>query len=180
MQAVESTREFKPNLILDYCAGQGTKTRQLALMHPNATIIATDTHTGRRTALRTATTGMPNVRVVEPQQAGEQTYDLILLDVPCSNTGVLARRPEARYRYTQQSVGDLVQLQRQIIQQVLPWLGDAGLLLYSTCSIEPSENHNQIKRLVKQGAVCLHEHQHWPQGSADTYTDASYHALLRL
>ncbi|MEM9347658.1 MAG: transcription antitermination factor NusB [Planctomycetota bacterium] len=178
--AVHSTKGQQPASILDYCAGQGTKTRQLALLHPDARITATDTHPVRREALRDAMADLANVTVIEPDQASAQVYDLILLDVPCSNTGVLARRPEARYRYTQQSLGELVKLQREIIGQARAWLAEDGLLLYSTCSIEPPENQNQIKRLIKQGAELLHEHQQMPQGIGDTYTDGSYHALVRI
>lgn len=169
-----------PAKVLDYCAGKGTKTRQIALAFPDAQVTATDTHPGRREELRTATAGLPNVTVVEPDRAGDQQYDLVLLDVPCSNTGVLARRPEARYRYTQQALGELVTLQRQIIDQATAWLTPGGLLLYSTCSVEPPENHKQAKRLVRQGAALLHEHQQLPVGSGDTYTDGSYHALLKV
>ena len=178
--AVQSTSDLQPQSVLDYCAGQGTKTRQLALLHGEAKITATDTHPGRRNALETATESLANVNVVGPDDAGRQQYDLILLDVPCSNTGVLARRPEARYRYTQQTLGELVKLQRQIIDQAKSWLLPNGLLLYSTCSIEPPENQNQAKRLVKQGAELLHEHQQFPTAGVSTYTDGSYHALLKL
>ncbi|MEM9109797.1 MAG: transcription antitermination factor NusB [Planctomycetota bacterium] len=178
--AVQSTKDHQPGTILDYCAGQGTKTRQIALLHPGARVTATDTHPVRRGALREAVADLKNVSVIEPDQAGAQPYDLILLDVPCSNTGVLARRPEARYRYAQQSLGELVRLQREIIGQARGWLAEDGLLLYSTCSIEPPENQNQIKRLVKQGAQLLHEHQQMPQGTGDTYTDGSYHALVKI
>lgn len=178
--AIESTRDHRPASILDYCAGMGTKTRQLALLHPDAKIDATDTHPGRRAALREATAHLPNVRIIEPDQAGQSLYDLVLLDVPCSNTGVLARRPEARYRFSQQALGELVKLQRQIIEQASAWVKPGGLLLYSTCSIEPPENRKQVDRLLRKTGELIHEHQQMPGGSGDTYTDASYHALVRL
>lgn len=178
--AVQSTAGQQPKTILDYCAGLGTKTRQLALVHPDARITATDTHPGRRDALHVATANLPNVTVVEPDQAGEQRYDMVLLDVPCSNTGVLARRPEARYRYSQESLGELVKLQRTIIEQAKAWLAPDGLLLYSTCSIEPPENKNQAKRLIRNEGELIHEHQQLPQGFGETYTDGSYHALVKL
>ena len=180
MLAVQSISEREPKTILDYCAGQGTKTRQLALQHPDVRVFATDTHPGRREALRSVTASLPNVSVIDPGPAGNQRYGLILLDVPCSNTGVLARRPEARYRYSQQTIGELVKLQREIIDQARPWLGPGGLLLYSTCSIEPPENQNQMKKLLRGGGDLIHEHQQQPTGSSDTYTDGSYHALVRL
>lgn len=176
--AVKATCELQPKTILDYCAGQGTKTRQLALAHPNAKIIATDTHPGRREALRSATAGLANVTVVDPVRAGAEPFDLILLDVPCSNTGVLARRPEARYRYSQQSLGELVKLQREIVELAKGWLAPNAVMLYSTCSIEPPECQKQAKRLVRQGGQLIREHQQLPQGAGDTYTDGSYHALI--
>lgn len=178
--AVRSTAGYQPKMILDYCAGQGTKTRQLALLHPDAQVFATDTHPGRREVLRSATTDLSSISVIDPDRAGDQRYDLILLDVPCSNTGVLARRPEARYRYSQQSLGELVKLQREIIEQARSWLAPGGLLLYSTCSIEPPENGNQIKKLLRTGGELIHEHQQLPVSSSATYTDGSYHALVRL
>ena len=178
--AVASIREHKPRAILDYCAGMGTKTRQLALLHPDSRIDATDTHFGRREALRAATAQLPNVRVIEPDQAGAEQYDLVLLDVPCSNTGVLARRPEARYRFSQQVLGDLVKLQRQIVEQASAWVKPGGLLLYSTCSIEPPENRKQADRRLRHGGELLHDHLQMPSGTGDTYTDGSYHALMRL
>lgn len=178
--AVQATAELAPKSILDYCAGQGTKTRQLALQHPDATIVATDTHPDRREALREATLSLPNVRVIDPDQASSQKYDLILLDVPCSNTGVLARRPEARYRFSQQTLGELVKLQRDILDKAKQWLSADGLLLYSTCSIEPPENQNQIKKLLRKGGALQVEHQQFPKRATDGYTDGSYHALLRF
>lgn len=179
--AVESTRGQSPGAILDYCAGMGTKTRQLALLHPDAKIDATDTHPGRREALRSATAGLDNVTVIEPDELSDASqYGLVLLDVPCSNTGVLARRPEARYRFSQQSLGELVKLQREIVAQASAWVKPGGLLLYSTCSIEPPESKKQADRRLRQGGELLHGHQQLPQGSGDAYTDGSYHALIRV
>lgn len=180
VMAVTSTRGHQPKTILDYCAGKGTKTRQLAIEHPDADIFATDTHPGRRDELRAATQGLANVKVIEPGQAGDQQYDLVLLDVPCTNTGVLGRRPEARYRYTQQAMGELVKLQREIVELASQWVAAGGLLLYSTCSVEPPENRKQADRLVRRGGERLHEHQEMPKGSGGSYTDGSYHALVRL
>lgn len=177
--AVEATRAYPIETILDYCAGQGTKTRQLALTHPRARIDATDVQQARREALRTTAKSLANVRVIEPNQAGDALYDMVLLDVPCSNTGVLARRPEARYRYSQQSLGELVKLQREILEQAIAWVKPGGMVLYSTCSIEPPENRKQVDKRVRKGAELLAEHQQWPAGSSAGYTDGSYHALMR-
>lgn len=186
--AVQSTVELNPKRILDYCAGRGTKTRQLALAHPDATVYATDVDPARLADLRETASAYPNIHVIEPGQAGDQAYDLILLDVPCSNTGVFARRPEARYRYSQQSMGEVIQLQRTITDQAVQWLDHSaggGHVLYSTCSIDHPENRKQADRLIRglaegrTGRV-IAEHQQFPQGRGATYCDGSYHCLMRI
>ncbi|MDP1662515.1 MAG: hypothetical protein Q8L55_11440, partial [Phycisphaerales bacterium] len=73
--------------------------------------------------------------------------DLILLDVPCSNSGVLGRRPEARHRYTVEGVKDLVALQRQIITRAAGLLATTSnaAIVYATCSLDPRENQQQVE-----------------------------------
>lgn len=186
--AVGATLDLKPRTILDYCAGRGTKTRQFALAHPDATVYATDVDRTRLHDLKLALADYPNTRVIAPDEVGDRTYDLILLDVPCSNTGVLARRPEARYRYSQQTLGELVQFQRKIVDQAAAWLdveGGQAHLLYSTCSVEHPENRKQVDRLIRQSspevvATLISEHQQLPAGTGDSYADGSYHALVKL
>ncbi len=167
--------DLHPARVLDYCAGRGTKTRQLRETFPDATLVATDVDDERRLALE----DLSGVECRTPQAALKETYDLILLDVPCSNTGVLARRPEARFRYSQQSLGDLVQLQRHILAEVVPQLAPGGTLLYSTCSLDVAENQNQVARLTREPGFALqHEHLELPAGTARTYQDGGYHAVL--
>lgn len=180
------------SLIIDVCAGQGTKTRQLAAMFPAAAIIATDTDRRRHEALTRAFADHPRVKVV-PFAALQAEYirraDLILLDVPCSNTGVLARRPEAKYRFTPDSLQSLVDLQRQIIADAIPLLRDGsdgasrGRILYATCSLEPAENEEQARWAEKWHRFRIdREYRHAPSGGPGepptAYTDASYAALL--
>ncbi len=178
---LQCTRDLPIARALDYCAGRGTKTRQLAAMHPQATIIATDVDEDRFAALRQTFAGHERVRVVEPNDAlrlGEGV-DLLLLDVPCSNTGVLARRPEARYRFNQSTLDKLVNLQRQIIEQTAPLLARGGRLLYATCSLEREENQKQAAWTVQHHGLTLqHEGAALPSSRGEPYHDGSYHALL--
>jgi 16S rRNA (cytosine967-C5)-methyltransferase len=178
-----------PRHILDLCAGRGTKTRQLAAQFPRATIVASDPHAERLEDLAQVGEAFDNVRVVPgagngPAAAGP--FDLILLDVPCSNTGVLARRPGARYRGTPTHLASLVDLQRQIITDALPRLGPGGAVLYCTCSIDPRENQDQTRWLLERAPhlTIAAEATRLPQrggtggsGGPD-YHDGSYHALL--
>lgn len=178
---VLSTKSLTINRALDFCAGRGTKTRQLAALHPNATIAATDVDGERRAALSRSCKALKNVIVVGPESQPREKIDLLLLDVPCSNTAVLARRPEARYRFDTKSFNSLIQLQRDIIRQTLDWVAPGGVILYSTCSLEHEENRGQadwLSHLVR-GRI-EHDHQEWPSGRAVTYQDGGYHALIRM
>lgn len=185
-RAVASVRDLSPKVVIDACAGRGTKTRQLAAVFPNARIIATDSDKPRVAALREATVHLPNVEVVEFEALAKMAgvAEIVLLDVPCSNTGVLARRIEAKYRAPGETgVNDLVVLQRRIVASALPLLGSGGMILYSTCSIEPEEDEDQVRALASEHRLSLRrEEKHLPQGvpggPATAYSDGSYSALL--
>lgn len=146
--AVESVRHLAPRRILDLCAGNGTKTRQLERAFTDAQIIATDIDRDRFAQLESTFRSSSRVQarpMVEIRREMVNWADLILLDVPCSNTGVLARRTEARYRYADKTIKSLVDTQRQIIADSIPLLSDrkGAAILYSTCSLEPVENAEQ-------------------------------------
>lgn len=195
--AVASIAHLRPSLILDLCAGQGTKTRQLAATFPNAQIVATDIDAGRFEVLQRTFAGSANsggqVRIVDHPRIRDDfaaKADLILLDVPCSNTGVLARRPEARYRFGAKSVDSLANAQRQIIADAIPLLAERprGRILYSTCSLERQENQDQAAWAAKwHGFKPTHESQTLPGGVAGdppmpspptAYRDGAYSVLL--
>ncbi len=183
--AIAASAGLHPKLILDYCAGRGTKTRQLAQLHPEAEIIATDIDPERLAALRVALAKHPQVRVVPIDRIaatlGPRRCDLVVLDVPCSNTAVLARRPEARYRFSPATLDSLVALQRRIISQAAAFLALGGAILYSTCSLEEAEDHGQAVWLAQHGHGQIQaEHLHVPGGAEASYHDGSYFALVRL
>ncbi len=174
-----------PKVIIDLCAGLGTKTRQLAATFPDAKIIATDTNEPRRNTLRQVFEWHDQVEVIDPNEThlwlGKA--DLILLDVPCSNTGVLARRVEARYRANSQTIAALVSVQRQIIANAIPMLAPNGMLLYSTCSIDPRENQEQTAWATTQHQMrVVDEQMTVPSGlpgePMTRYTDGSYGSIL--
>ena len=181
--ACKAAASTRPTVILDFCAGLGTKTRQLATMHPAATVLATDIHAARRQTLAELPATFTNVQTLDPDEALSQRCDLLLLDVPCSNSGVLPRRPEARYRLTPRSLEQLVSLQRQIIEQALPTVNREGRghVLYTTCSIEPEENQKQAQWLADRfGGRIVSEKAIEPGGHHTSYHDGSYHALIEF
>lgn len=71
-------------------------------------------------------------------------FDGILLDVPCSNTGVIRRRVDVRWRLQPADIGKIARTQRAILENALPCLKPGGRIVYSTCSIEPEENHELV------------------------------------
>lgn len=146
-EAVRACEELRPRVIVDACAGRGTKTRQLRARFPDAHIIATDTDRERLVDLRAVFRGDPNVRVVRAEELWEVATgraDLILLDVPCSNTGVLGRRPEARFRAGPEQLERLNAIQRQIFADCIRLRAPGGSFLYSTCSLEREENDDMM------------------------------------
>lgn len=182
---VEATHALQPKLIVDYCAGRGTKTKQLALLHPNAEILATDVDMTRLRDLRAAFEGHDRVRVLEPAALGRvlARVDLLLLDVPCSNTGVLPRRPQARYRFNAERSASLGRLQKQIVEEATPLLAPGAHLLYATCSLEPMENERQATWIQKRFnvAVCSQgriEPRGVPGDPPEAYADGGFHALF--
>ena len=75
--------------------------------------------------------------------------DAVLLDVPCSNTGVLRRKPDAKWTFDLKKLSELTAIQSQILHQASLALKPNGRLVYSTCSIEPDENDLQIKAFLQ-------------------------------
>jgi 16S rRNA (cytosine967-C5)-methyltransferase len=190
-RTVEAIPACSPARILDLCAGQGTKTRQLAGRFPGALIIATDTDRERLRVLRGVAQGLANVRVVEIQDAESELRgagglaDIVLLDVPCSNSGVLARRIEARYRLTREGLERMVATQREIIDRGVGLLAPGGRLVYATCSIEPEEDGEQTAwAAARFGLRVEHEELRLPQGvpgDPETgYRDGAYTSVLLM
>jgi len=180
-----SCLDLAGKVIVDYCAGSGTKTAQLAAMHPESEILATDVSDRRRGLLEARFADHKRVRVIEPDELADHAgrAGLLVLDVPCSNTGVLARRIEAKYRVDVQHLGSLTDIQKQIVADSLICLQGDGHILYSTCSIEPIENERQGAWMVKwHKKAVISEECRLPSGlpheNSSRYRDGGYHVLL--
>src|SRR5205807_606202 len=77
------------------------------------------------------------------------SFDGVLVDAPCSNTGVLRRRPEARWRLLSGDLVGLAALQDALLERALALVRPGGRVVYSTCSIEPEENEERVARLLR-------------------------------
>ncbi|MFQ5424521.1 MAG: transcription antitermination factor NusB [Phycisphaerae bacterium] len=151
--AVALAAPQRGEFVLDYCAGAGTKATQAAeQMGNDGLVIATDINPEPldRAAENAERLGIDILRTVHLNQlddalsAAGRRPDVILVDAPCTNTGVLARRPEARFRASHRSMMELVDVQRSIFKQAVAHAGPQTRLIYSTCSLEEEENEQQI------------------------------------
>jgi 16S rRNA (cytosine967-C5)-methyltransferase len=105
-----------------------------------------------------------------------QAFDAILLDVPCSNTGVIRRRVDVRWRLQTSDIEHLAQIQSEILTHALPCLKPGGRIVYSTCSIEDSENIELVTAFTKQHHLRLGKTiQITP---IDHHTDGAFAALI--
>jgi 16S rRNA (cytosine967-C5)-methyltransferase len=188
VRPVGALADVDPAVIVDLCAGRGTKTRQLASMFPRAKIVATDADPERLESLRAVFRGSTQVRTpeipdVEKHVDGLGGADAVLLDVPCSNTGVFARRVEARYRLNGEMLGRLSETQRRILTRGRALVRPGGVIVYATCSVEPEENQEQSKWAASELKLKLARSE-WcapsglPGEAASGYRDGSFFAVL--
>ena len=142
--------------ILDLCAAPGGKTTYIAeRMRNNGTIIAHDTapdrlklveENCRRLGVTCVTPALPSTLNSQPSTL----FDRILIDAPCSNTGVMRRRVDLRWRIRETEISRLRATQLQLLCESLPRLKPGGTLVYSTCSLEPEENAELVREFVKE------------------------------
>jgi 16S rRNA (cytosine967-C5)-methyltransferase len=146
--------------ILDACAAPGGKTSHLAeLMQNRGLIVACDREADRIRTLEQnlERLGVTIARVfrhdwtqkrVPKEIASNAPFDRILVDVPCTNTGVMRRRVDVRWRLQPGSVAKMRSQQLEIMQGVSGLLKPGGVMVYSTCSLEPEENEEAVQQLL--------------------------------
>src|SRR5438067_10361326 len=141
----------KGSNILDCCAAPGGKTRLLAERNPEARITAVELHPHRARLLRKLVPAK-NVEVIQAdvRELKEGEYDRVLVDVPCSGTGTLARNPEIKWRLNPEDLVDLHGRQLQILRSALRRLKPGGRLVYSTCSLEHEENEEVVEEALAE------------------------------
>ncbi len=161
--------------ILDACAAPGGKSTHLAELINNQGKIWSVDRSSRRskkilanserlgiTCLKLLVADSNNLLTQYPEW--ENYFHRILVDAPCSGLGTLARHPDARWRMNQNTIQELVALQSRLLKSLEPLLKKGGRLVYSTCTIHPDENFNQIKNFlkIKSKFSIEYEKQIWP------------------
>lgn len=157
-QLIAPFLQVKPGMrVVDACAGAGGKALHLAaLMNNQGRIIAMDTEEWKLTELkkraRRAGVGNIETRLIESSKTIkrlENSADRLLLDVPCSGLGVLKRNPDAKWKLTPDFIDRVRELQQHILQDYSNIIKAGGVLVYSTCSLLPSENEEQVKKFLQ-------------------------------
>jgi len=158
-QLVGHLVDARPGLrILDACAGVGGKATHLAqLAGDQAQIDAADqsarkldllTDAARRLRITSIRPIVSDLRQPGPELA--ESYDVILLDAPCTGLGVLRRHPELKWRHRAGAAAEMAALQRELLAALWPRLRSGGLLVYSVCTFTRAEGPEQIARFVAE------------------------------
>ncbi len=151
--AIEPKRGMQ---ILDCCAAPGGKSCFMAeLMGGTGRVQAWELHEHRTEliAAQVKRLGLENVRpmtrdAMKPRPDLENTMDAVLLDAPCSGLGVMADKPDVKYRVTAESVAELVATQSKLLDAAAPYVKRGGTLVYSTCSVLKDENVRQVEAFL--------------------------------
>ncbi len=187
-QLVAPLLDVKPGLrVADTCAGAGGKSLHLAsLMKNKGKIISMDIHEWKLKELKTraARNGVDIIetKVIESNKTIkrlENSFDRVLLDVPCSGMGVLRRNPDTKWKLSLEEIARLTDLQKEIISNYSKLCKTGGLMVYATCSILHRENEEQVKWFLASEAgknwTLKKEIRVWPHKDG---FDGFYAALL--
>ena len=187
--AVDLLAPASDESILDVCAAPGGKAIAIAdLLGLSGKLIAADINPKRLERLKDnlARCRCEHVEVrcldattFQPDDFGDMRFDAILLDVPCSNTGVIRRRPEARRQLTRAQLQQLLELQATLIDRSVPLLAKGGRIVYSTCSLEMEENEHQMAQAMERhpGLKLIKEDRRFPPRDQ---CDGAYAAVLKF
>ena len=168
--------------ILDSCAAPGGKATAIAAQIQNqGRVVAADIREDRLERLRENRDrlGASCIEILPAGSDIREKFDRVLLDVPCSNTGVMRRRVDLRWRLEPRDLRATRNLQRDILKKSVRNLKPDGLLVYSTCSLEPEENEQAVQAFLKKNPgfelVAERALRPWQDG-----VDGAYAAALRL
>ncbi|MBR3840182.1 MAG: 16S rRNA (cytosine(967)-C(5))-methyltransferase RsmB [Erysipelotrichales bacterium] len=159
-QMVAIVADPKENdMILDVCAAPGSKTMHMAeRMNNTGHIIAHDLHASRVELMRNAATrlGVTNTEFKTfdstkcHEEYSKESFNVVVVDAPCSGLGVMGRKPDIRLQDKQSSMDEILQIQAQILESVHELVKINGKLVYSTCSLNKKENEKQVESFVNK------------------------------
>ena len=154
--AVEAADPQPGMTVLDICAAPGAKTIHLAQLMENEGVVYSVDYSRRRMRIWKRETRRMGVEIAVPIICDacrplplRVSADLVLLDPPCTSTGVFSRMPSAKWRLTEASMTEMSSFQWRMLNECVRHVKDGGILVYSTCSIAVEENEMLIQKLLK-------------------------------
>ncbi|MGF7048513.1 16S rRNA (cytosine967-C5)-methyltransferase [Paenibacillus sp. DS2015] len=143
--------------VLDCCAAPGGKSAHIAeIMKDEGLVVANDLYPHKQNLIREQAErlGLESIETVVgdalelKDRYSEASFDRILLDAPCSGLGVIRRKPDLKWAKTPEDIQGIAALQYELLETVAPLLQVGGILVYSTCTIEPEENEKLVARFL--------------------------------
>lgn len=171
--------------ILDLCAAPGGKTTHILEIAPQAQVLAVDIDEQRLSRVKENLSRLKQHATVKsgdgryPEQwCSDMQFDRILLDAPCSATGVIRRHPDIKWLRRNEDIAQLAQIQKEILLAIWPYLKSGGTLVYATCSILPEENSQQVEMFLSstKDAQCHYQNQCLPEANGG---DGFFYAVIK-
>jgi len=144
--------------VLDVCAAPGGKATHMAqLMHNTGRIIARDNQEDKLETIKENVERLKIKNVIVEQydalildETLINTIDVVLVDAPCSGLGIIRRKPDIKYNKSPEGLVDLVEIQKGILKNAAEYVKSGGTLMYSTCTLNPTENQDVVNWFLKQ------------------------------
>jgi len=149
---------LSPRSIVDVCAGIGQKLTLLAERFPIALVVGNDIHLRKveQSREQAKRLGLKNVRLLAGDVLAStlrpKSFDLVVLDAPCTGTGTIRRHPEIRWRVRPSRLRKTASLALRMLESCTQLAKQPGTIVYSTCSLEPEENEQVIRKFLSRNA----------------------------
>jgi NOL1/NOP2/sun family putative RNA methylase len=146
----------KGDIVLDICAAPGSKTTQLAQYMENTSILLANDAQGKRLSalgINLQRCGVTNTIITKmdgERIRGEEIFDKILIDAPCSGTGTIRRSYKIAEMWSPGLVDRMSKIQYKLLKNAFRLLKKGGTLVYSTCTLEPQENEGTVNKLLQE------------------------------
>ncbi len=164
LRAAELLGATEGERVLDMCAAPGGKSSVFAVSGADVTALDRDARRLARVEATRVRLDLPNLKLVASDStsalANDASFDAVFIDAPCTNTGTLGAHPGARWRFGPKSIKDLGDIQAGLIRSGAKHVRPGGRLVWSTCSLEPEENGQLIRRFLEENPGWSEGEQH--------------------